>query len=615
VETETPQGLVIPPDLLLPELLGEYPQARAVLDRYGLRGCGGRLGPFESIRFFARAHGVDEARLVAELEQAVTEASVPVAHHASPAAAIADTIYRRFFIGGILLTLTAGATWGAWMLWTIALRGSFRGISVQSVNAHGEAQIFGWVGLFIMGFAYQAFPRIWQTTLAAPRVAACVFAVMVAGLFARTIGTWAAEGWTFALPLAMAGGALEVAAVLVFSSQVLATFARSGARFEPYVGFIMAALGWFVVSSVLGVWHTWNTLTASGVEALVWYIATYQAPLRDMQVHGLAMFMIFGVALRMFPALFDLPRVSDRRAWWALGLLIAAVSGEVVLFLVYRLTNNHIFAIYLLLPRALLALGAVMVVWSWRPWRPFPVSDRSGKFVRAALAWLCVSLMMLMLLPVYRAISGLPFSHAYYGAIRHAITVGFVSLLIMGMAAKVVPTLNGIDPRTLSRLWGPFLLVNTGCFLRVVLQTLTDWSEQVYPLLGLSGTLEVAGLGWWGLGLVLLIQREKCAAGTLPPRAGGQPERVEGTHLVGDLLDWFPEAESILVRHGFLLLRQPHFRRTLARHVTVTQAASLRGIAVEPLLEALNAAVARGCNHKTNEYLDNQQLVQIGGTK
>ena len=35
-----------------------------MLDRYGLHGCGGPLGPVESIGFFARAHGVDEARLL-----------------------------------------------------------------------------------------------------------------------------------------------------------------------------------------------------------------------------------------------------------------------------------------------------------------------------------------------------------------------------------------------------------------------------------------------------------------------------------------------------------------------------------------------------------------------
>ena len=56
-------------------------------------------------------------------------------------------------------------------------------------------------------------------------------------------------------------------------------------------------------------------------------------------------------------------------------------------------------------------------------------------------------------------------------SIRHAITVGFVSLMIMGFAAKVVPTLNGIEREQVPTLVGPFLLVNLGCFLRVSTQT------------------------------------------------------------------------------------------------------------------------------------------------
>ncbi len=32
-------------DTMIPDLLRAAPQARPVLDRYGLRGCGGRLGP------------------------------------------------------------------------------------------------------------------------------------------------------------------------------------------------------------------------------------------------------------------------------------------------------------------------------------------------------------------------------------------------------------------------------------------------------------------------------------------------------------------------------------------------------------------------------------------
>ena len=72
-------------------------------------------------------------------------------------------------------------------------------------TAHGEAQIFGWVGLFIMGFAYQAFPRMWQTTLVEPRLAVIAFGLMVGGLVVRTAGIAAAEAWTSAAPVALAG--------------------------------------------------------------------------------------------------------------------------------------------------------------------------------------------------------------------------------------------------------------------------------------------------------------------------------------------------------------------------------------------------------------------------
>jgi hypothetical protein len=163
------------------------------------------------------------------------------------------------------------------------------------------------------------------------------------------------------------------------------------------------------------------------------------------------------------------------------------------------------------------------------------------------------------------------------------------------MAAKVVPTLNGIDPQSLSGLWGPFLLLNTGCLLRVALQTLSDWTGLVYPLLGVSGTLEVLGLAWWGAGLVRLILRGMWAADVERPPPGPRPDRIEGGQRVADVLAWFPEVEPVLVRHGFTAIQNPLLRRTIARQVTIAQAATLRRIGVEELLDALNAAVVERC--------------------
>src|SRR5450756_2178013 len=111
-------------DTMLPDLLADYPQARRVFDRYGLRGCGGRLGPVESVGFFARTHGVEELRLLDELRNAIVAPAAPP-EPIDPRATVADTIYRRFFTAAIVSVLTAGATWGAFILWQIGRLGRF----------------------------------------------------------------------------------------------------------------------------------------------------------------------------------------------------------------------------------------------------------------------------------------------------------------------------------------------------------------------------------------------------------------------------------------------------------------------------------------------------------
>ena len=593
--TSGQNNLAITPDLLLPELFRAHPETRIVFDRHGLRGCGGPSGPCESIRFFARAHGIDELLLLHELKQAIAAPPSQCHRAATERAApeIADTIYRRYFLAGIAVVLSAGASWGVWLLWTIGLNGSFRAVSVHAINAHGEAQIFGWVGLFIMGFAYQAFPRMWQTTLVAPRLAVVAFGLMVGGLFVRTAGITAAEAWALAAPLALAGGLMQIAAVGLFAGQLLVTFRRSKAAVEAYVGFVVAALGWFMMSSVFSVWHSWHTMTAPDLDALIWSIATYQAPLRDLQIHGLALFMILGVSLRMLPAIYGLPRIPEQRAWWALGLLTAAVVSETAVFLVYRWTGNQVIAAGLVPTWAIMTTAVLMVILPWRLWRPMPEPDRAGKFVRAAYAWLPISLVMLLLMPLYNRLAGVSFSHAYLGATRHAITVGFISLMIMGMAAKVVPTLNGIDPRTLASLRGPFLLVNFGCILRVMMQIATDWSSYAYPPIGLSGMLEVTGLAWWGLGLAAVMRRGRLAALVVARPAALAPARIEANHRVADVLEWFPRTEDVFLRYGFTALKSAVLRRTLARQVTIAQAAALRGVGLPALLNDLND-LARG---------------------
>lgn len=586
-------GHELSPQTTIPDLLARHPEARAVLDRYGLRGCGGRSGPRESLAFFARMHGVATDVLLDELRAAI--GSRPPAQVAE--ASVADIIYRRYFTAGIVVVLTVGAAWGAWILWKIGFAHSFTGVSIHEINAHGHAQIFGWVGLFIMGFAYQAFPRFWRTTLVAPRLAAAAFVAMVVGIATRTLGI-AMHDQPWAAWAALFGGTLEVAAIATFAGQIVATWRRGAASFEPYLAFVFAALAFFVLQAPLSVWHSWTTITAPSKGEMLFYVQAYQPMLRGLQVHGLALLMVLGVSQRLLPAAFGLPWIAARRAWVCFALLIVAVVGEAICFFGHGQTGNHIWAAAVMLPWVLLASGSLGLAWPWRLWRPMPEAsrhDRSGKFIRAAYGWLAVSMAMLLLFPVYQAAVELAFSHAYYGAIRHAITVGFVSLMIMGVAAKVVPTLNGIDPRTLNSLWGPFLLVNAGCALRVSLQTLTDWHPAFFGVVGVSGLLELAGLTWWGLHLVAVMRRGKREAAEAdaphrPPSA--PPTEVLPEHAVADVLAWFPDTLQAFDRFGFTPLRNPVLRRTIAKRISVRDAARLRGVNETELLAALNARVA-----------------------
>jgi len=101
---------------------------------------------------------------------------------------------------------------------------------------------------------------------------------------------------------------------------------------------------------------------------------------------------------------------------------------------------------------------------------------------------------------IYMPLTGshVPFSHAFFGAYRHALTVGFIMMMIVGVSSKVVPALSGIDMKRTNSLWLTFVLLNAGNLTRVSFQIATDFSSAAYPVMGISGFIEVVGLTLWG---------------------------------------------------------------------------------------------------------------------
>ena len=600
------------PDMMIPDVLRDFPHARSVFDKYGLRGCGGPLGPAETIAYFARAHGVDEERLLAELNDADAGPSRAVA--GSDAAGrswldeLGDSIYRRFFKAGVVVVLTAGAVWGALLLLRIGIGGSFTAISIHEINAHGHAQIFGWVGLFVMGFALQAFPRMKHTSLWRPDLANMCFYLMVFGVFARALGE-PLYAWPMFRELAVAAGLAEIAAIGIFVGVLLKTFQVSNKPFERNDYYILASLAFFFAQSLYDLALLYATTAATSRAELLHIIATYQAPLRDLQIHGFAMMMILGVGIRMFPALFGLPAPGRKLVRNSLVLLVTAIVGESVFFILLRRTGNHVWAIPLYGSMILLASASIALTLRWGFLGRPTETDRSAKFVRTAVAWLHTSMLMLAFAPLYmrwilpatgglsnsgRDAAAISFSHAYYGAVRHAITVGFISLTILGMAAKVVPTLNGVDIRRLRPLWLPFALVNIGCLMRVSFQIATDFHEWAYPIAGVSGPFEVAGIAIWGVHLWRIMN------GWKPVEAAEtRPATITADDKIGLIVEWFPQTLPLLIGKGFAPLANPIMRKTMARAVSVRMAAEHHQLDVDALLAELNVCAFGGESVRT----------------
>jgi hypothetical protein len=184
--------------------------------------------------------------------------------------------------------------------------------------------------------------------------------------------------------------------------------------------------------------------------------------------------------------------------------------------------------------------------------------------------------------------SQVPFSHAFFGAYRHALTVGFIMMMIVGVSSKVVPTLSGIDVRRASSLKWTFVLLNVGNALRVGTEIATDFVPAAYRIMGISGFIEVAALSLWGYELLsnMWVGRRlgKQAAGSVML---AMPVEISAQTKVAEVLDYYPQTLQTFVSFGFAPLRNPVLRNTLARVVTIEQACRRAGVVQGELIAEL----------------------------
>ncbi len=369
-----------------------------------------------------------------------------------------------------------------------------------------------------MGFAYQSFPRFKNTTLWRPDIANLSFYLLLSGILARIVAELIAPA-PVATFFGLIGFGLEMLAGAAFVEVLLKTARQSIQPRAKYEMFILAGLFWFLVQIPLSYLLFFAKLFAANEQQQVMRIALIDGPLREVQLLGFAALIIAGVSQRFVPLVYGLkPPQRDyfKNIFW---LINGSLVLNIVSYVLLLLTFNPIFNVFLEIAYCMMPVWAILLVKQLGIFSPPQRRDRSFKFIRAAYLWLLIAAFMLPLFPLYSALTHQLFAHSWMGSYRHAFTVGFISMMILGVSSRVVPVLAGFDSAQMTSLWGPFILINVGNGGRVLLQVLTDWVPKfAYPLIGFTGFIEVIALGWWGIHLWRIMNLAKSRRQALTTR-------------------------------------------------------------------------------------------------
>ncbi|MCL5102607.1 MAG: hypothetical protein M1133_00640, partial [Armatimonadetes bacterium] len=247
-----------------------------------------------------------------------------------------------------------------------------------------------------------------------------------------------------------------------------------------------AGLVWFAVVgalNIVGTLYLWRT--HSNIIPPI-----YNLRILHTQAFGFIVNMIFGVSLRTLPNFMGLKQPLEKPANTAFWLYNAGVALRVI--------GVQPFA----MSAALELAGAALFVYALGVFaKPVAAVEIDGvdnsytRFVRLGYFWLLVTGLLVLGGDIYQLLTGNPPPHAYVGAYRHAITVGFISTLMMGVAYRVLPIFNGTQLYSARAMRISFWFLAIGNLFRVGWQLGTlSGATVAFAGAGLSGYLELTAM-------------------------------------------------------------------------------------------------------------------------
>lgn len=374
-----------------------------------------------------------------------------------------------FVLASLFIALTVGFGYAAFLAILIGFQFSMGAWWVAMLQAHGHAQLLGWIGLFIIGVSLYFLPRLAGTPLRYPRFPAWILRFLVTGILLRAVSqpllAAGAEGpihdcLRWALGVA---ALLETTGVFCYVALLVVTL-RGAAPDRPALHTVRI----FMVIAIAG-WGLYSLLSG----ALAVHASVGDNPLLHIAWNrfGIELFIGFVIlptamafSVRTFPLYLRLPAVRWPVARYGQVYLLALVLIHVPV-LAHLAGTSFASTLAHLSPIGKVLRGGILLLFIWKldilfrwypPWtvnrigepgpdrrptrRGLPDYGEFGRFERllyAAFVFLALAAAAELLdgaLALFRLPS--PFDP---DALRHTHLAGFMTLLLLGMAPRMVP--------------------------------------------------------------------------------------------------------------------------------------------------------------------------------
>ena len=402
-------------------------------------------------------------------------------------------LLTTYIVTGLIFMLLPGTFLGVWNLIKISSHEAAESISPAWIQAHGHAQLFGWVGTFILGIGFYSIPKLRKLKPFALWEGWLCWALWVFGVTTRWLSNIYPWHWRILMPVS---AVLEVLAFLIFFQAV--------ASHRPSHGVPKAWESWtfVVIAATLGLLAS-LALNLTGSIQLALHGNSPAFPHEFDQRYliistwGFLVPMVWGFSSRWLPVFMGLRPLRGSLLLVAAGLNTA---GVVVGFF-ERFTAAGV----------LLFLGAVTAIvairFFERPAKPAKTVNIHGSFpifIMIAYGWLLIA----AALGIWASRVG--DAPGIWGASRHALTVGFIAAMVFSVGQRILPSFCGMKV-----LWSPRLmlvmlvLLMTGCTLRVASEILAyqDYAAWAWNALPFSALIELAAVTLFAVNLIFTFLR------------------------------------------------------------------------------------------------------------